>query len=176
MMKDVIVDEFSRTAERTTPRLIVFAFLLAIPCFVVIAILAKQVYERAVDARLAKSDICAHGALEYGDGKWDLSVNAVPHAAMLSRNAGMRADFTPLTDESLRDLLRLNKVSSLDLRGRPISDGAIKHLKELRRLEVVDLRDTRVTERGVARLREELPTCRIIYELRSGVSATGVER
>lgn len=60
-------------------------------------------------------------------------------------------------------LKRLGALRSLSLEGTAVGDEQLPLLAELTQLEVLNLRDTFATDEGVARLKEQLPGCRIDY-------------
>lgn len=119
-------------------------------------------YQDSVDERLARSDLCAAGAVFSNEGHdWDLSVAAIPVAKNLRGNR-MPPISETVGDETLAHFGRLGSVHSIDLHGQPVSDAGVVHLKRLRRLRSLNIQDTNITEAGAAELHEALPDCRII--------------
>jgi len=69
---------------------------------------------------------------------------------------------TKITDEGLKELAKLKKLTELSLYGRKqITDAGLKELAKLSHLDVLWLSETQVTKAGVAQLHKELPKCRI---------------
>jgi len=64
---------------------------------------------------------------------------------------------TPITDEGIRRLLRLQKLTRVNLAGTKVTDDGVQALGELPNLEWVCVNRTHVTSRGVARLNATRP-------------------
>lgn len=64
-----------------------------------------------------------------------------------------------------------HRPTALSLRGPAYTDAAVEHVCRLTNLEVLTLDHTAISEQGFARLRRELPRCRI-ERLASWGSAT----
>jgi hypothetical protein len=69
-------------------------------------------------------------------------------------------------DAELRELAKfpaMTEVRSLGLAGTSITDAGLESLAKFYKLETLDLGFTKVSAAGVARLRRELPHCKIIH-------------
>ena len=58
--------------------------------------------------------------------------------------------------------MELKDLKGLYLGGTGVTDAGLKHLETMTQLETLDLTRTRVTGRGVSRLKESLPSLKII--------------
>ncbi len=84
---------------------------------------------------------------------------------IISRLAGLsQLDLsgTAVTDEGIAPLTRLRQLTSLSLARTIVSDHTLETLARMKQLRHLDLSATHVSEQGIARLRQELPKCRII--------------
>ena len=69
---------------------------------------------------------------------------------------------TKLTDAGLKELAKLQSLTTLELRSNPgVTDASVKELKQLKQLITLDLRGTKVTNLGLHELRNALPKCNI---------------
>ena len=69
---------------------------------------------------------------------------------------------TEITDEGLKELVKLKKLTELILFGcKQITDAGLKELARLTHLDVLWLSETQVTKAGVVKLQKALPKCRI---------------
>jgi len=73
------------------------------------------------------------------------------------------ADFTStkITDASLKEVAKLQKLIILSLADTQITDAGLMEVAKLQKLEVLALEGTKVTEAGVAELKKALPNCQI---------------
>ena len=67
----------------------------------------------------------------------------------------------PITDDGLRNLLRLKSLRSLDLHATIINDRSIKYLAQMK-LDSLNVEQTQLTNDGIASLKKLMPGC-IIY-------------
>lgn len=75
-------------------------------------------------------------------------ISAIEHVTTLGLSGS-----TALTDEGLRSLARMPRLSTLDASGCGIGDRALEIMPELRSVERLELAGTRITDAGVAHLR-----------------------
>ena len=68
---------------------------------------------------------------------------------------------TKITDESLKDVAKLQQLKWLKLINTQVTDEGLKEVAKLQQLETLDLGETKVTEAGVAELKKALPDCNI---------------
>ena len=69
---------------------------------------------------------------------------------------------TNITDEGLKELTKLKKLTELILFGcKQITDAGLKELARLTHLDVLWVSETRVTKAGVVKLQKALPKCKI---------------
>ena len=68
-----------------------------------------------------------------------------------------------ITDLSLKEVAKLQKLTDLSLDNTKITDAGLNELAKLQKLEMLYLRDTQVTEAGVAELKKALPKCEITH-------------
>ncbi|MDC0050713.1 hypothetical protein OAJ79_03685, partial [Verrucomicrobia bacterium] len=61
----------------------------------------------------------------------------------------------------LKEVAKLQQLTSLDLFGTKITDAGLKEVAKMKQLNSLDLRDTQVTDAGVAELKKALPKCSI---------------
>jgi len=70
---------------------------------------------------------------------------------------------TNVTDAGLLHLKDLTTLALLDLSVTRISDAGLQHLKAMANLKTVHLERTQVTDEGVKRIRQALPSVKIVY-------------
>ena len=63
---------------------------------------------------------------------------------------------------NLKDVAKLQNLTSLNLHTTQITDAGIKELAKLQNLESLSMFRTKVTKEGVAELKKALPKCRIV--------------
>lgn len=94
---------------------------------------------------------------------------ALEHIKQMPTLERLRLHQTRVTDEGLAELSQLVKLKILDLSQTQVSDAGLVHLQSLKALEELDLRNTQVTEAGADKLREHLPTAKILVKTRANV-------
>jgi uncharacterized protein (TIGR02996 family) len=67
-----------------------------------------------------------------------------------------------ITDEGLRHLAGLKKLTVLNLKGQAVTDAGLVHLRALKKLEHLELTGTQVTARGAEELLAFLPAASIV--------------
>jgi internalin A len=83
------------------------------------------------------------------------------HLGKLSQLESLDLDDTQITDAGVRELTGLVRLTYLNINGDQITDYCFPYLKRLPQLKDVKLFSGHVTHAGVARLRAELPNCKI---------------
>ncbi len=78
-------------------------------------------------------------------------------AAIPTEARGLALIDTPVTDEGIASLLRLQKLTRVNLAGTKITDDGLQELSKLPNLEWVCVNRTQVTAAGVDRLKEARP-------------------
>jgi len=68
---------------------------------------------------------------------------------------------TKITDEGLKELVRVKNLETLFLDGTGITDVGLKELYKLNELKILYLRNTKVTKKGVKELKDKLKNCDI---------------
>jgi len=68
---------------------------------------------------------------------------------------------TQITDVGLKELVKRQQLTALDLGSTHITDAGLKEFPKLKKLRSLNLNDTKVTRMGVARLQELFPKCKI---------------
>jgi hypothetical protein len=77
----------------------------------------------------------------------------------------LNLSYLGVTNKGLEFLTHLTTLTSLNLwKCGGITDEGLESLKELKNVAFLDLRNTQVSQEVVERLREELPSCQILYE------------
>ena len=66
-----------------------------------------------------------------------------------------------ITDEGLKEVAKLQRLNSLVLEGTEITDKGLNEVAKLKLVNFLNLRNTKTTEAGVAELQKALPNCRI---------------
>ncbi|MCS7022707.1 MAG: hypothetical protein NZU63_12880 [Gemmataceae bacterium] len=79
-----------------------------------------------------------------------------------SKPFGLDIQLSDVTDTGLKELAKLQQLTTLDLWGTEVTDAGLKELAKLQQLTTLDLDGTKVTDTGVAELRKALPRCEII--------------
>ncbi|MFO7975993.1 MAG: tetratricopeptide repeat protein [Candidatus Hydrogenedentota bacterium] len=100
---------------------------------------------------------------DYREAKGQVSV---PKRAYIGLKASQNLSET--------DLVLLRKASwlkYLNLSQSKITDDMVEHLAELRQVKKMDVRGTDLTEAGVARLREWLPKCTLLSDVKASAKA-----
>lgn len=69
--------------------------------------------------------------------------------------------YANINDACLEPLGKITSLKTLNLFGDPVTDHGIQQLAGLKNLTFLELTRSKVTEEGAAKLRNELPTCRI---------------
>ncbi|MCA9248871.1 MAG: hypothetical protein KDA42_17210 [Planctomycetales bacterium] len=69
---------------------------------------------------------------------------------------------TAVDNQSVQRFVSLKKCNWLDLRETAIDDRAIDALAAMKQLEILDVRETGISSGGIARLRQALPSCRLV--------------
>ena len=68
---------------------------------------------------------------------------------------------TQVTDAGLKELKELKQLKELHLQNTNVTDAGLTELRELKQLQLLNLSGTKVTAAGVQGLLEALPDCRI---------------
>ena len=79
----------------------------------------------------------------------------------LKRLTYLRLFSTQITDAGLKELTKRQQLTAIDLGLTQITDAGLKELPKLKQLTLLNLNDTKVTKAGVAQLRAVFPKCRI---------------
>ena len=66
-----------------------------------------------------------------------------------------------ITDAGLKEVAKLQQLSSLNLSFTKITDGGLKEVAKLQQFTILNLRGTQITDAGVAELKKALPKCEI---------------
>ena len=82
--------------------------------------------------------------------------------AKLQRLETLQLSYTRITDAGIKDVAKSQQLGSLFLTDTQITDAGIKDVAKLQKLKMLRIRGTKVTKVGVAELKEALPNC-IIY-------------
>ena len=77
---------------------------------------------------------------------------------------GKRIRYVKITDEALRHLQPLQKLTHLQLYGTAITDAGLDHLKALPNLTQLSLDGSDVTRKGAEKLREARPGLRVLLD------------
>jgi hypothetical protein len=68
-----------------------------------------------------------------------------------------------ISDAGLKELVKLKKITRINLNGTQITDAGLPELAKITQLKEIDLENTKgVTEAGIAALQEALPNCKIL--------------
>jgi len=73
---------------------------------------------------------------------------------------------TGIGDEGLTHLAQLEKLTYLNLYGTKVTDSGLMKLANLKQLRRVYVWQSQVSDEGIAKLREALPDCRVIGEVK----------
>ena len=73
---------------------------------------------------------------------------------------------TAIGDTGIDHLLGLSKLQYLNLYGTQVTDAGLDKLTQLKQLKRVYVWQSQVTEEGIRKLRESLPDCRVIGEVK----------
>lgn len=73
---------------------------------------------------------------------------------------------TGIGDEGLTHLAQLEKLTYLNLYGTKVTDSGLMKLANLKQLRRVYVWQSQVSDEGIAKLREALPECRVIGEVK----------
>ncbi len=73
------------------------------------------------------------------------------------------ANRTIINDDGLKELTRLNRLTTLHLNATNVSDRGLKHLAMIKGLRKLRLLGTSVATQGIEDLQDQLPTCEIVY-------------
>jgi hypothetical protein len=87
----------------------------------------------------------------------------------LKNLTSLNLDHTTVTDEGLKNLAALLKLSQLRLDSATITDAGAETLKTLTSLKVLNLYHTLATDSGYQALRRALPGCEIIWDRESAL-------
>lgn len=79
---------------------------------------------------------------------------------------------TAISDAGLDHLLGLEKLQYLNLYGTQVTDAGLAKLAALKQLRQVYLWQSQVTEEGIRKLREALPECRVVGEVKLAPAPT----
>jgi hypothetical protein len=97
----------------------------------------------------------------------DLSRTPIPDAglkelAKLQQLTSLDLSRTRITDAGLKELAKLQQLTSLDVRETKITDAGLKEVAKLQQLTSLNLRRCdEITDAGVAELKKALPKCEI---------------
>lgn len=72
---------------------------------------------------------------------------------------------TQIDDAGVKNLAEFSDLTYLNLLSTPVTDASVDALLKLPRLEMVVVSGTKMTEAGVKRLRNGLPSCRVVSGL-----------
>ena len=68
-----------------------------------------------------------------------------------------------ISDAGLKELVKLKKITRINLKGTQITDAGLPELAKITQLKEIDLENTKgVTEAGIAALQQALPNCKIL--------------
>lgn len=84
------------------------------------------------------------------------------HVRELTNLRGLQFYEERVTDAGLEHLKGLTKLENLRLDGTQVTDAGLEYLKGLTGLVGLSLNNTQVTDEGVKKLKEALPSCRIL--------------
>ena len=70
-------------------------------------------------------------------------------------------DNTQITDAGLKEVVNLKQLAGLVLGGTKITDAGLEEVAKMQQLTYLNLSDTQVTKAGVAELQKALPNCKI---------------
>ena len=82
---------------------------------------------------------------------------------------------TPICDDALKHLARLDSLRCVTLRGTEVSDQGVAHLKDAQNIEFINLCDTNVTDAGLMHL-TNLNRLSDIYAMNTKITEEGVRR
>lgn len=78
---------------------------------------------------------------------------------------------TSIGDEGLTHLAQLEKLTYLNLYGTKVTDAGLMKLADLKQLRRIYVWQSQASEEGIAKLREALPECRVIGEVKLALAA-----
>ena len=81
--------------------------------------------------------------------------------ADLGKVTKLRFPNTKITDASLKDVAKLQKLKWLWLNDTNITDVGLREVAKLQQLKILILSGTKATDAGVAEIEKALPDCRI---------------
>jgi hypothetical protein len=68
-----------------------------------------------------------------------------------------------ISDTGLKELVKLKKITSINLDGTQVTDAGLPELAKIKQLKEIDLENTKgVTEAGIDALQQALPNCKIL--------------
>ena len=68
---------------------------------------------------------------------------------------------TKITDAGLKEVAKLQQLSTLNLRHTKTTDAGLKDVAKMKQLKELYMENTQVTKAGVAELQKALPKCKI---------------
>lgn len=86
-----------------------------------------------------------------------------PTNADLEKVTALDLTGTQITDEGLKEVVKLQKLEALWLSNTKITDENLKELAKLQKLQELFLDGTKVTAAGVAELKKAMPNCEIYW-------------
>ena len=98
-------------------------------------------------------------SLKKPEGK--LTDESLKEVSRLQQLTHLGLSNTQITDSCLDQVVKLQQLEKLFLMRTKISDAGLKQLAELQQLEWIYLSDTQVTKAGFAELKKALPNCAV---------------
>ena len=145
-------------------------------CAVVSAWVGSKLDETRREQRVVTRIESMAGDVDYNEIRWPRSITWHFRRVRYVNLDAMRFElvfpgreihFPVATDDDLKQLGTLARLTSLNLSGTQVTDAGLVHLHGLADLQWLYLFGTQVTDEGVARLQKALPKCRIITHVYS---------
>jgi len=89
---------------------------------------------------------------------------ALKYVSDLPRLTRLNLNNTKVTDAGIKHLTSLENLTYLNLYGTEVGDGAVKDLAKIKSLEKVFLWKTKVTDKGVKQLEKQLPEAQVVWK------------
>jgi hypothetical protein len=99
--------------------------------------------------------------LEVLDLSGDITDQSAELLGSLKDLTHLRLSDTQIANQTIRQVSRLRHIQSLDLHGTAVNDNCIDDLCQMSSLADLDVGNTQITTDGVARLKRQLPRCKI---------------